>query len=386
MGNQSLRRALLVSPVALHHRGASHEELAHLTCARLGTGIGYDEDLHIVDGAADRDRLGLVVGDRRDVVPGAHVGLGGPEQVAEPSRGELLHQRSEVPRREDLAREEHHAQGWQRPWPQTTACGDHREDRRNRVPDRDALALDQLRQLAREQRDPAWNEDNGGSGQGRGEEVEGGEVEVERGVTGQTIIGRQTQLPSGPGHEGQSVLVAELDPLRGARGSRRVEDVGHVEADPVGRQRLGRALVDGVSAHRLGATPVPGGVRHRTVCAQQHLDARPGGEQVGPPRGHGCRGHEHPQPAVGRDPAEARRRGRRVEWDVDTARLQDPVHGRDGLDRLLEVEPNPVASMQPAVPERPCQLVGSPIELAIRDGASAVDNGDTVRAELGRPL
>jgi hypothetical protein len=90
----------------VHHGRPPHVELTDLAAPRHPSLVRHGEHLDVVDGLADRDGLGLVLRQGRDLVVRAHVRLGRSVEVVEGHVREERHQAAKVLRRKHLTGEE----------------------------------------------------------------------------------------------------------------------------------------------------------------------------------------------------------------------------------------------------------------------------------------
>jgi hypothetical protein len=100
------------------------------------------------------------------------------------------------------------------------------QDRRGRIPDRDSMIGDQLRQLQGLLTTVLPDQDDRRTVLDRQEEVEDGQIEMERSVRRKFVVGARIKLVRAPVHETQGRGMRVHHALRYSRGSRRIEDVG----------------------------------------------------------------------------------------------------------------------------------------------------------------
>ena len=265
-----------------------------------------------------RSRLGA-----RHLVPGAHVRLGRAVEVAEARLREELHQPARY-----FVGNTSPAKRTVRSAGSSASCEpaaqhEHREDRRDRVPDRDRASRMKRASSTGNTDSSRGTSTTARAGRRRGEEVEHREVEVEaaRGSRG----GRPPPTPNSLGRpvdERERVPVREHHALRLARRARRVEDVG--EASGVDRGRRGDRPDAPSSAHATMRSPVRGASCSRspstTTSVSTGAPPRPARLQSEASR---ARSHEAADAGVSRDVGEPRRRRLVVERHVGRAGLED---------------------------------------------------------------
>ena len=235
--------------------------------------------------------------------------------------------------------------------------GEEGEDRRDRVPDREPLTLDQLGQPRRKHREPLGHDRDRGAGGERAEDVEGREVEVERRVTGEAVLGAEGERRDSPVHERADVQVRELDALGGSRRARGEEDVGKV-------------VLGDLHGERVARIPALGGVDHALERLRGEVLACLGG------------GDRHPGAALVQDGAEPRRWSAGVHRDTAGAGLHDPEQGDDRVGRLRQVEHDGIARADALVDEPACQAVAARVELAVGEGPVLKAHGRGLRSPL----
>jgi hypothetical protein len=204
-------------------------------------------------------------------------------------------------------------------------------------------------------------------------------------VTGQAVLGPDLELLAGPADERERVQVREHHALRAPRGPGRVQDVREVQVDHLDARRRDLPAVDVPSGEHLRADA---GRARAEVGRVQHndlLDRGPMLEHLGPQVGLLGAAQQHPDPAVPRDERQPLRRGPRIERHVGRAGLHRAVDADHGLERLVEVQANPIALVDPEALQQVRELVRPPIELGVRDRAIAVLDRRSVRVLPGRP-
>ncbi len=389
------------SPVAEHHRVAADREFAlGARCVRHDTAVRVEQGGgRVRAGGADGgrcDAVGCQVG-VGDPVEGADVGLGRPVEVVQLRAGERAAQSPEVFERERLAREQH------RPQPAggefaAVARVEHPHQRaRHRVPDADLLGHHEPVQRHAEGLVVLGDEDETGSGGRRREEVEDRQVEVDGCVGGEPVLGGNAELRDSPVDEGAGVAVGEHDALGDAGGTGGVDDVGQVARGhgggpepcgngPQGRPGPAEAREDG-GGRRGGVRGVPvHGVRGVLGgFAVDDFDEPYGGRPV--PRARPvpvrppCVRREQVEAAAVRDEAGHRavledvrgtvRRHRRIDRHVRGAALEHGVDGHDGLHRLAQPQPDPVAAHHARLAHGGGEGAAGAVETGVVEGAAA---------------
>ncbi len=276
--------------------------------------------------------------------------------------------------RKDLAGEQDRPERGELDLGQLAAEDEQREDRRHRVPHGDPRVADPSRLLDGEEREAVGYEYDGGAGARGGEQVEDGEVEMERGVAREPVLRGHLELVRGPVDERERVLVREHHALRNAGRAGRVEDVrqirvgaGHVLGRRVGLRVERRSGQQADSVGRLGL-PVVGDRR------DEDLDGSALVQQLWPELGLLHARDEAAEVGVRGDRRETCRRRRRVERDVRGAELEDRVDADEALERLVEVEPDQVAVLHAALSEQMREPVRPGVELGVGQAAVAVDD------------
>ena len=154
---------------------------------------------------------GIVVGDR---LRGADVRLGRPVEVPEFGLGP---ERAEPPQRgdrEDLAREQHEPRGGGARAVEPAVLGEQGQDRRGRVPDAQPPLGQERPEPRRVLAQRLADQDQGRRGAARGEEVEDRQVEVERGVRGEPVVGgRSTNVRAHQSRNVKAFACESMTPL-----------------------------------------------------------------------------------------------------------------------------------------------------------------------------
>ncbi len=91
--------------------------------------------------------------------------------------------------------------------------------------------------------------------------------------------------------------------------------------------------------------------------------------------------HQHPRPGVLQHVRQALRRVRRVQGDVDAARLEGRQHGGHQLRTPLQAHPHTGLRPRPALPQHGCERVRAAVQLGVGQRLRTRDQGDGV----GRP-
>ncbi len=220
----------------------------------------------------------------------------------------------------------------------------------------DPVTLDQARQVHAAGRRRAIDDDHARAGHEREKHFERRDVERPRGHRGHDVgRGHAWRAP----HAGQDIgerAVGNGDAFRRSGGARRVDRVGEL------RRRDRRERNGAVVARR---------VRHGD--RRRAFEAR----KVWP----GLAIHEHqPGAAVVQDVSEAPRRVRRVHRQIHGPGLQNAEQADDHVFRPLHQERHDLAARDAvALDERPRHGVGAPIELLIRERASAAGDRRSIR-------
>ena len=153
------------------------------------------------------------------------------------------------------------------------------EQRRHGEPLRELRDPDELGQRGGQQVDLGWYEVQLGAGRKRAEHVERGEIEVQRGVTGQPVHRTKLEVPRGPLDEMDHVAVRDDDALRRAGGPGRKKDVGRILGAVAVVQRVARRtqhiLEREGRGERLACGSLPLQPSHRNRAPQPRVRQQP---------------------------------------------------------------------------------------------------------------
>ena len=350
-GHEALPRQLLPPPVPARHAGAADVELArHADGDRISPRI-QDVGRGVGDRPSDRHRPVA----RPDLAGGGPDGrLRRPVHVPQ-GRAAAQEAVGEVPRQGLAAAENLEA----------AAAGPARLDQRaprgrRRLDDGASRPRDQLRQAPRVGGRGATRDDQLAPGHERQEQLEGGDVEGDRGERQENVGGDEARSPPHRGQQVDDRAVRDLDALRPPRRARGVDDVGQVLGPDLGR-RAGLAV----------------------ALLQEHdAGVRPGERPAQGPLGEQCC-----RPRLVEDERQPRRREVRVERQVCATGFQNAEQGGEQVERPFGTDRDQRLRPHPDGAQARRHLPGAPVQLPVGPGLAVLGcRGDRVGQVAGLRL
>ena len=211
---------------------------------------------------------------------------------------------------------------------------------RHRVPDRDALVANELREFHGKGGQPIGDERDARAGTDRREDVEDGEVEMQRGMAGDHVVVTHGKALARPVDEDERCPMRDHHALGDTSRSRGVQDV----------REIGLAAAGIIDARRIPPHLAPPPHR-RSEKSRRRFNARVVRHQdevqfvtrrVAQPLDERCRmldaRDEMPNTTIANDVRESPAGRRGVDRNVDAPGLEDAEHGDDRCDRLRQHE------------------------------------------------
>jgi len=342
-------------PIAHGKIAAAHADLADPLAAAAGARVVKDHDRHVACGITDGQDPGSDVGAAIDPVLAGQAGFGGAEPDGEQGiRLEVRAKEFDIGRERLIAFEPNDAHR------RKARRGAHHrpEDQRHRVVHGDPLLVDPARQ--RREPEPAQRIGTDRPAvQQRREEARHRSAEARRLDQGQAVLRGDAQVMRVTHHVVQHVAVAVDHPLGLPGGSRRVEEI----REATRRERHPR---------------VCGGPRRESLVDPQHAPP-----VAGQHRGQfamGCVRHDEACARVVEHRAQPGRRMRRVQRNIELARLQRAQDRDHRVRPLIEQERNRLLRVAQPRAEGRRNAIGRAVELVVRE--RAVERAHRGRARL----
>ena len=292
-------------------------------------------------------------------------------------------------RRVDLTGEHHRSERWEGSG-LANEPGDQHQRRRHRVPERDQLVLDESDERGAQVRLVLGHERDAGTPERREVQVEHRQVEMQRRVARQPVVGAHPDPRRTPLDEGQRVAVGEHHALRRPSRPGRVEDVGQIllghRDTGIESVQVPRDLPVGDGrARELGFALGPRGGSSVGWVVERHDEARPVlTHRAQEPRRPRRRGDDRADRAVPRHGGGPQDRLPGIEWHVRGSRLHRPVDGRDRLEVLGGEDPDPIPGPDAAVDQGAGDAVRRGLELTVGERPAPRADGLPIRARLRR--